>query len=160
MISDKSGIRQAAPIPTDPGTYVLILELEQAAAIQVGALGRFDFQAGRFGYVGSAQGLGGLRARIRRHARPPGEKRTHWHIDYLLDGSQLREAWWEVGRGRGECRWAEILSRSGSRYPQGFGASDCRCAGHLIFLGPDPDLGRVREGLQRELGVRLIRLGF
>jgi len=54
----------------DPGTYVLVLVIEQDMQIEVGALGTLFFRAGHYLYVGSA--LGGLGARLARHLRQPG----------------------------------------------------------------------------------------
>jgi Uri superfamily endonuclease len=139
-------------LPPEPGTYVLILHVGEGSAIQVGALGEVHFGPGFYAYVGSAQGPGGLRARILRHARHSNDRPAHWHIDYLLGMSQLNEAWCEVGHGRKECRWAEVLSNLGRCYPSRFGASDCRCAGHLLFLGAGADLERVRDWLEHHIG--------
>jgi Uri superfamily endonuclease len=153
-------MRMDIPLPSDPGTYALILELLQEATIQVGALGRFNFQAGCFGYVGSAHGPGGLRARIRRHLRPAEQKRSHWHVDYLVRASRPREAWWTTGRERWECRWAKALSNSGDRFPEGFGASDCGCMGHLVFFESGLDLGEIHSQLERAIGMDLGRCRF
>lgn len=118
------------------GTYVLLLSLA-AALVRVGRLGEFAFPAGYYAYVGSALGPGGLQARIRRHMRPT--KRKHWHIDYLLPHCTVVDVL--VRRHdashRLECEWAQALLT----YPDArviaprFGASDCRCPAHLIFLG-------------------------
>jgi Uri superfamily endonuclease len=50
--------------------------------LSVGRLGEFDLVPGFYAYVGSAFGLGGLRARIGHH--PESTAEPHWHIDYLL----------------------------------------------------------------------------
>ncbi len=160
MPTHESGIRQDSLVPPDPGTYALILELHQGATIRVGALGRFEFPPGYFGYVGSAHGPGGLRARIRRHLRPSEQKRSHWHVDFLLKASRAREAWWRTGRDQWECPWAEALSNLGSRFPKGFGASDCGCMGHLVYLNPGLDLGDIHGLLEGAIGMDLGRCRF
>jgi endonuclease-3 len=69
----------------EKGTYVLDLEVDTRKRINVGALGEKVFEPGRYAYVGSAFGQGGLKARVRRHKTVlTGENDTrHWHINYL-----------------------------------------------------------------------------
>jgi Uri superfamily endonuclease len=115
------------------GTYALIVEVPGKLCTPVGGLGRLTFLAGRFAYVGSALGPGGLAARLRRHAVGP--RRLHWHIDYLLDHAQVSGALVREGRVRHECTWASWFSDRCGSAADGFGASDCRCPSHLFFLG-------------------------
>ena len=118
--------------PAAPGTYALVLILDRPRRIAVGHLGTFDFPAGRYVYVGSALGPGGLAARVARHLRR--EKRLYWHVDYLLRYARVAEVWIRPGLGRRECAWAQAaaaLPGATIAVPR-FGASDCRCAGHLV----------------------------
>ncbi len=64
-------------IPSEPGTYVLILLLDQKEKLQIGKLGVWEFPQGSYAYVGSARGPGGLCGRLRRHLRPSHKKRLH-----------------------------------------------------------------------------------
>lgn len=125
-------------LPERPGSYVLILHLMHSKRIGVGRLGEFDFDAGWYAYVGSARGPGGLAARIARHQREP--KPRHWHIDYLRAHAELIAVWYTVGSLGRECSWAGVLRhRPQASLPiPGFGASDCRCPGHLIYFGARP----------------------
>ena len=113
-----------------PGAYVLLMELVQPAWIQVGRLGRRRFDAGWYAYVGSA--MGGIERRIARHQRPLDAKRVHWHIDRLLGRARLSAIYIKPSRKRQECLLAARLGRR-LRTIQGFGASDCRCSGHLFY---------------------------
>ena len=125
-------------LPDQPGTYVLLLDLPHPTAIDIGRLGRFEFPAGRYAYVGSARGPGGLAARVSRHLRSP--KLSHWHIDYLRAKADPVEIWYAVGSQRKECAWATALAGLPSAtipVPR-FGASDCKCLAHLIHLGESP----------------------
>ena len=136
-------------LPDRPGTYALILRLAHLATIGVGRLGCFQFPPGWYAYVGSAHGPGGLAARVSRHLRWP--KPLHWHVDYLRAVAEPIEAWFAVGSGRRECAWAEGLADlPGAAIPvPRFGASDCRCAAHLIYFVGPPDLAafvRMVEG--------------
>ena len=65
--------------PADGGLYVAVFHLPRPARIRVGRLGTFDFPAGRYYYVGTAQR--NRDARLGRHARK--SKPLRWHIDYL-----------------------------------------------------------------------------
>ena len=119
-------------IPNSPGTYALVLRLENSRDIAVGRLGIFEFPAGWYIYVGSAHGSGGLAARVARHLRD--SKSTHWHIDYLRPQDYATEVWCAFGVLDWECDWAKALSKSsGAKIPvPRFGASDCPCPSHLI----------------------------
>lgn len=144
------------------GTYALIMSLPRASKIRIGALGTFDFRRGHYVYIGSA--LNGLDARIARHLTgvpwrdlPPewqrGEigrrlsrgrpKRFFWHIDYFLPHAQILQVWTDAGGVRLECEWARTLLALPNALvvaPR-FGASDCNCAAHLVYLdrSPAPD---------------------
>ena len=116
------------PLPAAPGAYALVIELENSEAIEVGRLGAINFTAGWYAYVGSA--LGGLRARVGRHARR--RKKLHWHVDYLLAAASVSEVIWTLSDERLECRIASVLRRQDFQSMPNFGASDCRCPSHLF----------------------------
>jgi len=119
-------------IPNSPGTYALVLTLENSKEIEIGHLGTFEFPVGWYIYVGSAHGSGGLAARIGRHLRD--SKPTHWHIDYLRPQDYATEVWYAIGVQNWECSWAKALSQSSDTsipVPR-FGASDCSCPTHLF----------------------------
>jgi Uri superfamily endonuclease len=126
--------------PERGGTYVLLLNLSRSKTIQVGRLGRFRFPAGWYAYVGSAHGPGGLAARLRRHLRA--SKPLHWHVDYLRAYARPIETWYTAGNCACECTWAQGLAAlPGAHIPAPrFGASDCRCAAHLVHFAAPPDL--------------------
>jgi Uri superfamily endonuclease len=134
-------------LPDQPGTYGLILHLFSATAIQVGRLGRFKFPAGWYIYVGSGCGPGGLAARISRHLRT--SKPLHWHVDYLCACAKPVKVWYATGVRDSECDWAEALSHlpEASMPIPGFGASDCRCAGHLVHFSALPSQGAFSEAV-------------
>lgn len=122
-------------LPDAPGTYVLGLCMKTAAQIKVGALGTLNFAPGLYLYVGSAQGPGGLRARLGRHFRTQG-KRLHWHIDYVRAHGEPVGAVWATGAARLECEWAAQIAAlpDASTPAEGFGASDCGCTAHFFRL--------------------------
>ena len=153
------------------GTYVLALWLDRPRRIAVGRLGEFAFPAGWVFYVGSALGPGGLAARLARHRRRfASGKRPHWHVDYVREQAVWGGAWARPSGGRLEhggarpsgqrleCDWAAALGqRPGARIVvPGFGASDCRCPGHLVHLPALPD----RAWMVSVLGAERVIVGM
>jgi len=117
------------------GVYAAVFVLAAPRWIRVGRLGRFDFPAGRYVYVGSAQRH--LAARLARHGRR--RKALRWHVDYLSRWARLESAWAWPRPKADECRlaWAIANLPGVSHGPTGFGVSDCRCRTHLYRLaGP------------------------
>lgn len=123
--------------PAAGGLYILHFRFSSQSRIQIGRSGTFDFKHGDYAYAGSAFGPGGLAARLRRHLRTATQKRRHWHIDHLLEYASIQGVAWSTKERSRECNWAATLGSYGKRQPYGFGASDCRCAGHLIEFDGD-----------------------
>jgi Uri superfamily endonuclease len=121
-------------LPRERGTYALLLHLPETAQAEVGRLGTVSFAPGRYLYVGSAHGAGGLAARVARHLRA--DKVRHWHVDTLTALARPVEVWFATGQARLECAWAEALAATpGVTIPvAGFGSSDCGCPSHLFHL--------------------------
>ena len=120
------------------GIYHLLIKLLQPQEIIIGKLGLFLFPAGYYVYTGSA--LNGLEARIARHRRK--EKRLHWHIDYLLQHAKIIDVVCHITKERLECEYnSQIMNMPGARIiaPR-FGASDCKCAAHLVYFTDRPAL--------------------
>lgn len=118
-------------LPSEPGTYILLIELSRRRRIGFGRREPAAFEPGWYAYVGSA--LGGLEARIARHLRPATAKRAHWHIDALLGGGgKVREVYVKRSAARAECASARVLGAEFTAV-EGFGASDCGCRSHLFF---------------------------
>jgi Uri superfamily endonuclease len=126
------------------GAYVLALRLNRTGSICVGKLDEVEFPAGWYLYTGSARGPGGIEARLARHRRRLGDRKSaHWHIDYLREQSAWGGAWACASGGRLECDWAsKLFSLPGAKLVvRGFGASDCACATHLVWVPVLPDDG-------------------
>jgi Uri superfamily endonuclease len=123
-------------LPDLPGTYAVSFTLPEAVKVSIGQLGRFDFPAGDYVYLGSAQGPGGLRARLERHLRS--DKAIHWHIDYLHPYLEVRAIGYLPSNDNLECAWSQSLAvLPAARLPApGFGASDCvrGCTAHLVVF--------------------------
>lgn len=100
------------------------------AAIAVRIAGRVvgTLSAGIYLYCGSANGPGGLRARLARHMKR--RKSVRWHVDQLTTCGEVLGAW--VAPGGNECELVERFSRLKTPIP-GFGSSDCaHCRSHLL----------------------------
>jgi Uri superfamily endonuclease len=117
------------------GIYVVIAELPKATDIQIGRRRKDHFEAGFYGYVGSA--LSGLEKRLARHLG--NRKRLHWHIDYLLNVAMVRAVIYAETSQKKECMVAQALSRKLASQPN-FGCSDCNCSSHLFFCQDFKDL--------------------
>jgi len=109
------------------GTYALIVELKKDEKIEVGKLGILHFKKGYYSYIGSA--MGGLDARISRHMRE--NKKKHWHIDYLLEKSEIKDVLFLEGE-RKECVIASSMKNDFYGIPD-FGSGDCKCNTHLFY---------------------------
>jgi len=110
------------------GVYIVVFHLPKLRRIRVGRLGLFCFEPGVYFYVGSAQR--GLRSRIERHARRA--KVMRWHIDYLSCKADFLGAIVVPGSRKKECELAGELAELYELPVPHFGASDCRCGGHLF----------------------------
>jgi len=120
------------------GIYLLIIGLSEGRWIQIGRLGHLFFHGGFYGYVGSARS--GMKSRLHRHLKD--EKPLHWHIDYLLQCSQIEIILYGQCTADRECALAHELSLTFHSVP-GFGSTDCRCMSHLFFSPHRSSLFRV-----------------
>jgi Uri superfamily endonuclease len=136
---------------SEPGSYLLLIEVKTLIVLEVGRLGRVSFPPGRYAYAGSALGSGGAAARLERHLRPT--KALHWHIDYLTAVAPVAAALVSYGAERLECTWAQGLQAcEGAWTPaSGFGCTDCRsvCKAHLWRLPDHVPLSWIEVELTR-----------
>jgi sugar fermentation stimulation protein A len=137
----------------DRGSYLLLLRLARGRVIEVGQLGRQEFAAGWYIYVGSA--MANLDARMARHRRLT--KKHHWHIDYLRPLATEFEALPIRASERLECGLARELGEIAPVAVPGFGSSDCECPGHLFYspIAPldRPDFHGVLERFRMRYGA-------
>jgi Uri superfamily endonuclease len=112
------------------GSYVLILENEEACDIKVGNLGVLKFERGFYAYIGSMFGPGGLEARIRRYFVGG---RKHWHIDYILDHMEIVKVFVSPDKD-----YESIIANIGVKrfnYVKRFGCSDKKNdISHLLYF--------------------------
>jgi Uri superfamily endonuclease len=126
-------ITRKEDLPAAPGAYALLIRLRRRLRAWPGA--GAALAPGLYLYAGSANGPGGIRARVLRHARRG--KPRHWHVDRLTGNARVI-AVAAIAGGR-ECALvaaASALPRVTVPAP-GFGSSDCRaCPAHLLALPP------------------------
>ncbi|MFZ2489092.1 MAG: GIY-YIG nuclease family protein [Anaerolineae bacterium] len=139
-------------LPRSGGSYIVLFTLPALTDFPIGRSRRYSFPAGVYAYVGSALGPGGLAARVGRHAR--GTTKPHWHIDHLLPQAELLGALVQVSAARLECTWAGELAAHAPAIISGFGASDCRCAGHLFRLGATVSAGEWIDWMVKKWEAR------
>ena len=111
------------------GVYLAIFRLPRTQVIAIGRLGRYNLRRGLYMYVGSAQR--NLEARLTRHSRR--RKPLRWQIDYLSIKAPFVGALILRGPKSWECRLAAIMAKYYLLPIARFGASDCRCGGHLFY---------------------------
>jgi len=90
-----------------------------------------------------------------RHLRK--QKKIFWHIDYLLQEAEIEDILIKP-ECFDECLVTHEIHRlvRRSRYPvKKFGSSDCRCPGHLLYLGMD---GMNTETLENTLDLERMAL--
>ncbi len=115
----------------DLGAYVLLIDTAAPVSVRSPRHDTLTLAAGIYLYVGSANGPGGIKARLKRHFRST--KKIHWHIDQLTTRAAHIEAL--AVTGGNECALGRLLTAS-NRFQialTGFGSSDCRsCDSHLL----------------------------
>ncbi len=118
-------------LPAGGGAYCLVLHLDRARKLSVGALGDLQFRAGHYCYVGSARS--GLRSRLARHLRSAG-KRRFWHVDYLREAAEPVGVLTWIGPEADECALSRLVAAAAEKSVLGFGCTDCGCASHLHYF--------------------------
>ena len=114
------------------GAYVLLLRLADPVAVTLPKRPQTSLGAGKYLYVGSANGPGGMAARLKRHMSKT--KKLHWHVDQLT--TKAAEITALAVEGGNECMLGAALLNSGQYQTilPGFGSSDCRqCNSHLLM---------------------------
>lgn len=122
--------RAPADLPNGPGAYLLVIGLDRPVVLNIPRFAGVTVTPGWYIYAGSANGPGGMRARVARHLRR--DKQVHWHVDHLTHAASLAAVCFP---GSDECNLVERLtSASAFTVPvPGFGSTDCRrCESHLV----------------------------
>jgi len=131
--------------PKENGTYILVFNYRKSREVKVKSR-NFFIDKGRYCYIGSAFGLGGISSRVFRHLKK--RKKKHWHLDFLSVSPffEVISVYCFLNL-KIECkiakRFLEIFSPV-----VGFGASDCSCISHLFFIGDRnlKEIDKIIEG--------------
>ncbi len=123
---------ELAILGADKGAYVLVIKLAHDVPVSLPKRSPTMIGAGTYYYVGSANGPGGMAARLKRHMKQ--DKKVHWHVDQLTTKAASVAAL--AVAGGNECQLGALLTESGRYRPaiKGFGSSDCSiCDSHLLM---------------------------
>ncbi|MCK4643570.1 DUF123 domain-containing protein [bacterium] len=116
-----------------------------------------ELPAGHYLYAGSANGPGGLYARLSRHLRK--HKTAHWHIDELTGSSNAEVfATAIVFTSASESQIVESLDFLSCPI-EGFGSSDSPHSAHLFYSKEFPlDVNRILSVIKKLKG-EVIEIG-
>lgn len=107
--------------------YLAFFEIDEKKSIEIGALGKEQFEPGTYIYVGSA--MNNVEKRLERHFSSTENK--YWHIDYFSANAKHLDSFILPESSEYECVMAKILE-SFCESIENFGASDCNCDSHLF----------------------------
>ncbi|OAZ13426.1 hypothetical protein TH15_10330 [Thalassospira profundimaris] len=124
-------------LPKVAGAYVLVIELTADLTLQNKRFAGITLAKGTYLYCGSANGPGGIAARVIRHCKTT--KKPHWHVDELTSNGAGRVTSVLVVPGGDECELRAALHEPDTQVPvPGFGSSDCiDCVSHLVITQDD-----------------------
>ena len=106
----------------------MIIHSQIKQKIKIGKIGSINFKKGYYVYIGSA--MDSLESRIRRHLSD--EKKLHWHIDYLLEKSEITDVIYNENK-KVECELSQYIAQKTDGVKD-FGCSDCECESHLYYF--------------------------
>ena len=131
-------------LPKTAGAYVLVIELEADLTLQNKRFAGITLAKGTYLYCGSANGPGGIAARVRRHCKTT--KKPHWHVDELTSNGAGRVVSVLVVPGGDECTLrANLEDANEVALVPGFGSSDCRtCKSHLARIVGCANVGNFK----------------
>jgi Uri superfamily endonuclease len=119
------------------GLYAILMVISQKVLIDIGKLGSTTFHQGIYLYIGRGSGKSSsIQNRVKRHISII--KNKFWHIDYLTSNPKV-DVKAAIAAATGEiteCQLAQILLHDlkAEQTIRGFGSSDCKCTGHLLYV--------------------------
>jgi len=115
------------------GAYILQIPVLRTITAEIKSLENPEILAGTYLYCGSANGPGGIRARVIRHLKR--DKKAHWHVDRLTIPCGVEA--FSVFEAGSECDLVIRLQKLdfvSVPYVK-FGSSDCpTCPAHLLQI--------------------------
>nr|WP_246879123.1 DUF123 domain-containing protein [Thalassospira sp. ER-Se-21-Dark] len=112
----------------------MVIELETDLTLQNKRFAGITLAKGTYLYCGSANGPGGIAARVKRHCKAT--KKPHWHVDELTSNGFGRVVSVLVVPGGNECELCAAYQETDTQVPvPGFGSTDCvSCHSHLLVV--------------------------
>ncbi|WP_368484239.1 GIY-YIG nuclease family protein [Thalassospira lucentensis] len=141
-------------LPKVAGAYVLVIELSADLILRNIRFAGTVLAKGTYLYCGSANGPGGIAARVKRHCKH--DKKPHWHVDELTSSGAGRVVSVLVVPCGDECglrHRIEGAAHCAVTIPvPGFGSSDClNCASHLLRIAADNDVEWLFQNLDQAI---------
>lgn len=141
------------------GCYCLIIHVEKNEILKIGSIYStgLKFNKGWYVYIGSA--MNSLIPRLKRHLSD--DKKTHWHIDYLLksENTKIKEILFCINDKKVECELAENIAPYGEEIAN-FGCSDCNCNSHLIYFKRKKDAINIVKKAYNNLNIDYHNLNY
>ncbi|OSQ39912.1 hypothetical protein TMES_06625 [Thalassospira mesophila] len=125
-------------LPKAAGAYVLAIDVNEDVQLAPKQFAGRVIARGQYLYCGSANGPGGIAARVKRHCA--NDKKPHWHIDALTTAPVGKVISVLAVPGGNECDLCTCLRDKFllSVPVAGFGSSDCAsCPAHLLAVPGD-----------------------
>ena len=117
------------------GSYLLLMENEIDQEIEIGKLGKIQFQKGFYVYVGS--GMANLEKRVKHHQLK--KKYYHYHIDYLTpDFMKIKKTFLIRSTEKLESQIALRVEKVCDNTIIDFGSSDAKENSHLFYFSENP----------------------
>lgn len=135
------------------GAYLLVINNDKKKQIEIGSLGKIEFEPGIYIYVGSA--MNSLESRVKRHFSR--NKKLRWHIDYFLMKNKLIKAILIPHKTKIEEDVAKIVKEYSIKSIKNFGSSDSSLDSHLFFV-EEKSIGNIKKEIERKFKVKLIEI--
>ena len=117
------------------GAYLLLMENIIEQEIDVGKLGKINFQPGFYVYFGS--GMANLEKRVKHHQLK--KKPYHYHIDYITpDLMKIKKFFLIRSSEKMESKIAQSVEKVCDYYIKDFGCSDTKENSHLFYFKENP----------------------
>jgi Uri superfamily endonuclease len=142
------------------GYYILLIHNTKEIETIIGYLGRKRLEKGYYLYIGSAQGPGGVGARVNRHLKK--KKKIRWHIDYLTTRPTMRIVgivYTCTTENGAETKIANIIGEKAKPAIPKFGSTDTRDLTHLYKCRDENEcLKLASEALRQAIGKEPITI--
>ena len=117
------------------GSYLLLMKNTIEQEVEIGKLGKIDFQPGYYVYVGS--GMSNLEKRVNHHQLK--KKTFHYHIDYITPSlMKIKKSFLIRSTEKMESQIALRVEKVCNKFVKSFGSSDTKENSHLFYFHENP----------------------